>query len=74
MKKLLLFLLAFFVFTFSTFSANHESSLIKSEILDAIFEAKINVEEYAEVGKPVLFDTTESKILDIEEYGEPIAD
>ncbi|MBT4936422.1 hypothetical protein HON22_00745 [Candidatus Peregrinibacteria bacterium] len=45
------------------------NGLVKSKIIEATFDAKITVDDYVPIGKAVLFDASDSKIYNEEEFG-----
>lgn len=67
---MLFFALSFFSFSSSFAVGLPNEGLQKSEIIEAMFEAKISAEDFVPVGKAVLFDGSTSKLLDTKEFGE----
>ena len=69
----ILSLFFFFSFLFCTpisVQAEEPTSLVKSKIVNALFEAKINVEDHVPVGETILFDASDSSIYPTKEEGE----
>ena len=66
--RFLTFLFSFFL-SVSVLAAPGDS-LVKSDIIEGEFEAEITVDDYVPAGKAVLFDASDSNILDEEEFGE----
>ncbi len=60
------FIIGMFMFTSLVFA---EEVLLKSAIVEPLFEAEITVEDFVPVGKAILFDAAESHILNEEEFG-----